>query len=90
MKKRHILHLYNRIGFGITPKELSRLSRKSRKNIVKELFQNSKNVSEISVDTSFLNSIDPKDLRDEKFRRKVNKKVEKKLLTFQIYGLNIS
>ena len=54
MKSAHIQHLYNRVGFGITPKELARLSKKSKKNVVNELFISSKKTTILSVDTSFL------------------------------------
>jgi hypothetical protein len=57
MKSKHIQHLYNRIGFGIIPKELERLSKKSKKNVINELFVGSKNTTLITVDTSLLNDI---------------------------------
>lgn len=57
MKSAHIQHLYQRIGFGITPKELERLSKKSKQNVIKELFTSSKNATRLSVDTSFLNDV---------------------------------
>ena len=54
MKSTHIQHLYNRVGFGITPKELARLSKKSKKNIIKDLFASSKKTTTLAVDTSYL------------------------------------
>ena len=45
MKLSHVQHLYNRVGFGITPKNLARLSKKSKINVVNELFDSSKKIS---------------------------------------------
>lgn len=82
MKSVHILHLYNRIGVGITPKELNRLSKKSKKKVINELFENSKNISPIKVDISHLEGINQKDLRDSNFRQKINKESRKKIEEF--------
>ncbi|WP_231874491.1 hypothetical protein [Polaribacter atrinae] len=49
MKSTHIQHLYNRVGFGITPKELVRLSKKSKKNVVNELFTASDKVTDLRL-----------------------------------------
>jgi uncharacterized protein (DUF1800 family) len=82
MKPIHILHLYNRIGVGITPKELKRLSKKPKRKVVKELFENSKKGTPISVDISYLDSIKQKDLRDSTLRQKLNKESRKKITEF--------
>ncbi|MFY7671767.1 DUF1800 domain-containing protein [Tenacibaculum sp. MEBiC06402] len=56
MDKRHLLHLYNRIGFGILPKELNKLSSKNRVEIINEIFDSSEKTNPIQIDISFLNS----------------------------------
>ena len=38
MELAHLQHLYNRIGFGVTPKQLKSLSTKSKKEIIDDLF----------------------------------------------------
>ena len=52
MKQSHIQHLYWRAGFGLGPNELSNLKKKSKKNIVSDLFKESKNYTELTVDLS--------------------------------------
>ena len=39
MDHKHIQHLYWRIGFGILPTELEKLSKKSKEDVVENLFQ---------------------------------------------------
>ncbi|MCL7762165.1 DUF1800 domain-containing protein [Polaribacter sp. Z014] len=82
MKSEHIQHLYNRVGFGITPKELARLSKKSKKYVVNELFASSKKVTSLSVDTSYLKGISFKDLKEPKQRRELQKISRKKVQEF--------
>ncbi|AUC21709.1 hypothetical protein BTO15_06135 [Polaribacter sejongensis] len=79
MKSAHIQHLYNRVGFGIIPKELARLSKKSKKNVVNELFTSSKKTTILSVDTSFLKGISFKDAKDKNKRRELQKISRKKV-----------
>ena len=79
MKSEHIQHLYNRVGFGITPKELARLSKKSKKNVVNELFASSKKITILSVDTSFLKGISFKDAKDKNKRKELQKISRKKV-----------
>ena len=82
MKPVHILHLYNRIGVGISPKELKRLLKKSKKKVIEELFENSKKTTPIQVDITHLKDIKPKDLRNSDFRQKINKISRKKIEEF--------
>ena len=77
MKSAHIKHLYNRVGFGITPKELQRLSKKSKKQVINELFSNSKKTTPLRVDTSFLKGITFKEFRNKENRRELQKKSRK-------------
>ena len=79
MKSAHIQHLYNRVGFGISPKELARLSKKSKKNVVNELFISSKKTTVLSVDTSFLKGISFKDSKDKNKRKELQKISRKKV-----------
>jgi len=82
MKSIHIQHLYNRVGFGITPKELARLSKKSKKNVVNGLFTSSKKTTALKVDTSFLKGITYKDFKDKKKKRELQKMSRKKVHEF--------
>lgn len=82
MKSAHIQHLYNRIGFGISPKELARLSKKSKKNIINELFKASENTTILQGDTSFLNGKSYQDFKKE--RKKLQKISRKKVKEFSI------
>lgn len=53
MNTKHIQHLYWRAGFGINPKELNLTQHKSKKELVDNLFINSKNVTPLLIDTAF-------------------------------------
>mgnify|MGYP005989746287 FL=1 len=80
MKSTHIQHLYNRVGFGITPKELVRLSKKSKKNVVNELFTASDKVRDLKVDTSFLKGKTYKDFKDKEQKKELQKISRKKVI----------
>ena len=82
MKSTHIQHLYNRIGFGISPKELARLSKKNKKEIINELFSSSKTTTPLKVDISFLDGKTYKDLKKE--RKELQKISRKKIKEFSI------
>ena len=79
MKAKELRHLYWRAGFGINPSELKFLH-KSKSDIIETLFANSKSITSLQVDLSFLEGINPlevkgnpalaKDLR-EKSRKKI-------------------
>lgn len=84
MKPAHIQHLYNRIGFGIHPKELKRLSKKTKKQVVNELFKASKKTTLVNIDTSFLKDYRAKDLKNVEIRREIQKKSRKKVVEFGI------
>jgi len=84
MKSSHIQHLYNRVGFGIVPKNLARLSKKSKKNVVNELFNSSKETTNLKVDTSFLKGKTYKDFKDKEKRRELQKISKKKVQEFSI------
>ena len=57
MKQKHIQHLYRRIGFGILPDELNKLSKLKKKTIVNSLFKASKIVTPLELDTTKLKSL---------------------------------
>ena len=57
MEPEHIQHLYWRARFGILPKPLKALKKKSRKAVVNALFQNSEAYEALQIDTSDINSI---------------------------------
>jgi uncharacterized protein (DUF1800 family) len=84
MKSVHIQHLYNRVGFGITPKELARLSKKSKKNVVNELFNSSKKTTTLEVDISFLKGKTYKDFKNKEQRKELQKISRKKVQEFSI------
>ncbi|MDP5105918.1 MAG: DUF1800 domain-containing protein [Polaribacter sp.] len=84
MKSTYIQHLYNRIGFGITPKELERLSKKSKKYVINELFAGSKNTTLLAVDTSLLNDATEADYKDTDKRRELQRISRKKIDEFSI------
>ncbi|OSY88986.1 hypothetical protein WH52_04815 [Tenacibaculum holothuriorum] len=80
MNRRELQHLYNRIGFGITPEELNKLEGTSREEIVDSLFQKSSSYSPLNIDTSFLDNLSREDLRDKKKRKELMKISRKKLI----------
>lgn len=57
MEQKHILHLYRRLGFGILPSELYKISKKSKKQIVNNLFDASKTITPLTQDTSKLKAL---------------------------------
>ena len=84
MKSAHIQHLYNRIGFGISPKEIERLSKKTKKEVVEELFSSSKKTTQLKVDTSYIKDVTYKSLKDIKKRRELQKMSRKKVFDLSI------
>lgn len=50
MKTIHIQHLYNRIGFGIIPKDIAELKRKSRLEILDSIFKSSYKNTPLTID----------------------------------------
>ncbi len=57
MKIKHIQHLYWRVGFGILPTKLEKLSKKSKKTVVNNLFNASKKVTPLKLDTFELDDL---------------------------------
>ncbi len=88
MKLAHIQHLYNRIGFGITPKELKHLSKKPQKQVVNSIFENSKTTTPVTVDLSFLKEYKVTDFKKKEIRQAIQKKSRKKVKEFGIAWFN--
>ena len=89
MKAKHIQHLYRRIGFGILPSELNKLSKKSKKEVVNNLFKSSKNITPLEVDTSeikniFSGSMMMNSKLDPETRRKIQKISRKKQIELNV------
>ncbi|GAA3593648.1 DUF1800 domain-containing protein [Flavivirga amylovorans] len=57
MKTKHVQHLYWRIGFGILPTELEKLSKKNKKAVVNGLINASKTITPLKLDTSELDDL---------------------------------
>ncbi|CAL2087090.1 DUF1800 domain-containing protein [Tenacibaculum sp. 190524A05c] len=79
MKNKHILHLYNRIGFGILPNEVEKLNSKTPTEVVNILFESSETITPLYIDTSFLNSVSLKALKNKSKRQELMKMSRKKV-----------
>ncbi|TNJ47193.1 DUF1800 domain-containing protein [Tamlana fucoidanivorans] len=77
MKPKHIQHLYWRVGFGILPKDIERLSKKSKKKVVNELFKNSKPMTSLEVDTSEIKHMFSAMMTDKKLDAETRRKIQK-------------
>ena len=84
MKSADIQHLFNRIGFGVSPKELKRLSKESKRTIVNEIFNSSTKITPLKVDISFFKDLKPADLKNKEKRKEIQKKSIKKINDFSI------
>lgn len=80
MEAKHIKHLYNRIGFGITPNQIYDLVGLSKKEIVNQLFNTSKNTTPLTVKVNF------NDLKDKTERRELVKKANENLKNIILLG----
>ncbi|MEP3837534.1 MAG: DUF1800 domain-containing protein [Algibacter sp.] len=90
MKTKHIQHLYRRIGFGILPSTLNKLSKKSDKAIINGVFEASKKITPLEVDTSELIAIySGATMMDFKLDSESRKKVQK-LSRKKQFELNVS
>lgn len=90
MNSNNIQHLYRRIGFGILPTELEKLSKKSKKDVVYNLFKSSKNITNLKVDTSEIKALFSGSMMmngsklDAETRRKIQKISRKKQLELNV------
>lgn len=79
MIQQEFQHLYWRAGFGINPTALNALP-KNRKQIVESLFAESKSITPIQIDLSFMNGVTLKDIKgNPKFAQELRVKSRKKL-----------
>ncbi|MDG1730777.1 MAG: DUF1800 domain-containing protein [Algibacter sp.] len=92
MKAKHIQHLYRRIGFGILPTELEKLSKKRKKDVVNSLFKASKSMTLLEVDTSEIKDIFSGMMnaskRDSETLRKIQKISRKKQIELNAAWIN--
>ncbi|MEC3906045.1 DUF1800 domain-containing protein [Tamlana sp. 2201CG12-4] len=89
MKRKHIQHLYWRIGFGILPNDLDALSKKSKKEVVNNLFKASKQVTNLEVDTTEIKAVFGSMMSGSKMDKTVRQKIKKLSREKQI-ELNVS
>ena len=57
MKTSHITHLYNRIGFGVSPSTLAMLNEKSKAYVVTKIFADSEKAKPLIIDLSDLQAM---------------------------------
>lgn len=76
MKDKHIQHLYRRVGFGILPTDLKKMSGKGRAEIVKNLFDSSTAYTPLEVDTSEIKAIFS-GMMNEKLEPQIRMKIQK-------------
>ena len=93
MKTKYIQHLYRRIGFGISPKTLTKLSKKSKKDVIDSLLQVSKNMTPLEVDTSEIKNIFSGNMMmssklDQETRRKIQKISRKKQIELNVVWID--
>ncbi len=81
-------HLYWRAGFGINPTALKTLP-KNRTQVIEKLFADSKAVTPISIDLSFMDSVTIQDIRNnDKFAQELRVKSRKKLADLNTTWIN--
>lgn len=80
MTLQEIVHLYNRVGFGILPTEVAKLQNQTRTEIVSQLFDASRNFEPLSIDISELTTIlKGLKMKDRKKTRALFKESAKKI-----------
>lgn len=90
MKAKYIQHLYRRIGFGILPTDLDKLSKSSKKEVVDNLFKASKTIKPLEVDTSEIKTIFSENMMakgsklDPETRRKIQQISRKKQIELNV------
>lgn len=80
MKAKHIQHLYNRIGFGITSLEIEERKHQTKNEIINTLFKESKTISPLTIDTSFISNLTREDFKNKKKRKELMKMSRKKII----------
>jgi uncharacterized protein (DUF1800 family) len=77
MKQKHIQHLYRRVGFGILPSELKKRSRQTKKAIIENLFQTSKDFNALEIDISEIKAVFESDMMRSKLDIDTRRKIQK-------------
>ena len=80
MEGKHIQHLYNRIGFGITPKGIEEHKGEIKKEIITVLFEESKKIRPLEIDISFISNLIREDFKNKKKRKELMKMSRKKVV----------
>ncbi len=89
MNTKHIQHLFWRAGFGISPNQVELLRNRSKQEIVKSLFSDSKKFKALQINTSEFNKINPKTLfKTPNALMAFNKKNKVKIMELNIAWLN--
>ncbi|WP_298519241.1 DUF1800 domain-containing protein [uncultured Kordia sp.] len=83
-----IVHLYNRVGFGISPSEAKLLQKQSRTEIVTQLFDASRNAEPLSIElTELITTLKGLKMKDRKKIRALFKESAKKIHEMNIAWL---
>ncbi len=80
MEKAHILHLYQRAGFGIGPKTFSNIQGLNRSKIVEGLFEDSGKIAPLTIPTPEIDehlATKPMDRKSKRFKELVKKSRKK-------------
>lgn len=86
MKVNHIQHLYWRVGFGILPNQLHALAKKKKEEVLDALFESSKKITPLKIDTSEIDNI----LREETKLSFENQKKLQQLSRKKTIDLNVA
>lgn len=76
METKHLIHLYNRAGFGILPQKLKQFSKKSIAQNVELIFKASETVQHLKVNTADLNTLPDKEESENSKRERIKKNTE--------------
>jgi len=88
MKKEHLKHLYYRIGFGLSPQEVDILSKKTKEEVVDNLFKTSKKSTPINLNLTFFTNIKSSDLKERSVKLEFQRKSKRKVRDFGIEWFN--
>ncbi|WP_299365106.1 DUF1800 domain-containing protein [Winogradskyella sp.] len=82
MTTKELQHLYWRAGFGIQPRTLGNMSL-DRKQVVNALFENSKTMTPLDLDLSYLEGVNPRDIKKfPSLAKEIREKNTKTILKF--------
>ncbi len=80
MQKKHILHLYWRASFGLSPKELALIEGKEKHEIINDLFLKSESIIPLDISTSEIDSITQLQIKNNPSKRDAYRKINLELL----------